>query len=475
MRRSPTTALLWAMWRQHRAQAWLVVALTVAGRLLYVLQRRGNRDVGPLIDLLGMLAFLLTVGIFNFTDASDPRGVRRFPSSLFTLPVSTLRLVATPMLAGIVCVELFYLAWMDPLSRGGSTSAAFIGVILAVLMVSYQAILWTLDRLGTMRLVILGMMAVLLFAIGIAPSFQPTPPPPWRSEAALSAVMFVMALGVFGLVWKHMGGRRSGGAAAGRSEPLLEQVAGWLPARRTDFRSAAAAQFWFEWRCSGLVLPALVAGVLLALIAPLSIDTADPDDTLRLLLGALATPIVLALPVGIGFSRPTLWSDDLGIPSFVAVRPLRDADLVAVKLRVAAATVLLSWAIILTFVAVWLSSWANLESLSQLALQLWAFHGQSTLAVYGIALLVVLGGIFLTWRLLVIRLWSGLSGHRPVFVGAVVALVVCIIAALAFDATRLPAWLLQDHRRLTVAVWIAAALVVAKYWLSAYFWRHHPP
>ena len=50
---------------------------------------------------------------------------------------------------------------------------------------------------------------------------------------------------------------------------------------------------------------------------------------------ALAAPVVLAVPVGIAFSKPTFWSEDLAVPSFVAVRPLSSEDLVATKVKVA--------------------------------------------------------------------------------------------------------------------------------------------
>ena len=93
-----------------------------------------------------------------------------------------------------------------------------------------------------------------------------------------------------------------------------------------------------------------------------------PTIHVRLLLGALATPIVLAVPVGMAFCKPTFWSEDLAVPAFVAVRPLSAEDLVAIKLKVAAVSAVLSWLCVLVFLAVWLSSWANLDSVSQFAI-----------------------------------------------------------------------------------------------------------
>jgi hypothetical protein len=224
-----------------------------------------------------------------------------------------------------------------------------------------------------------------------------------------------------------------------------------------------------------MVLPALVGGVVLLVIMPISwLVRSDAAYTSYLLLVALASPVVLAVPVGIAFSKPAFWSEDLAVPAFVAVRPLGSQDLVAIKVAVAAVSAALSWALVLVLLTVWLSSWANVDALSRLAIQLWAFHGHSVEAVYGIAALVAIAGMFLTWRFLVSRLWSGLSGMRPLFVGGTVSIVIFVIAGFVFDAGRLPGWLLDDPARLAPVIWVGAVAVVAKYWIAAYAWRDVP-
>jgi hypothetical protein len=417
-----------------------------------------------------MVSFLLLFGLFNYTDSSGSRGFGQFPHRLFTLPISTLRLVAVPVLAGIASVELLYLLWLGPLSRDGSTNPLFVAVLLGGLVVCYQAALWTLERLGSMRVVVVGTVAVIVFGIGLLPSFPPSPPPLWRSEGALAAFVVGAAVAVFVVSWRHVASLRCGGAGRSRRlEPLIASAAAAIPTRRKAFASPLAAQFWFEWRCSGLALPMVVGGVLLFVFVPLSWVLAG--STFRLLLGALATPIILAIPVGMAFARPRFWSEDLSLPAFVAVRPLTAADIVATKVKVALASVVLSWLLVLSFCGVWLFGWANLDSLSRFAIQLWAFHGRSVGVVYGIVVLVVFAGMLLTWRFLTSRLWTGLSGSRPLFIASVVFVIVVAIAGLAFDATRLPGWVLADPARLAVAAWAFSIAVIVKYWLAAYSWR----
>jgi hypothetical protein len=478
--RGPTAALLWEIWQQHRATFAIIAGLTLAGRLIEFYETgasTGAAERPVLTTLLGMLAFVLLLTVFNHTESDDGRGVGRFPRRLFTLPVSSLRLVAVPVAAGIVAIELLYVLWLEPYDRAALTSHLFTAVLCAAFIVFYLAVLWTFERTGPVRLIVVGVIATAMFVVGLLPTFAPSPPPLWRSEAVLAAIVATVAALAFVLAWTHVANLRAGKA---RGLPRLQSPIGWMasvaPARRKPFATAAAAHFWFEWRCSGLVLPALVAGVILILLAPMSwLWRGDADDTLNLLIGALVTPVLLAIPVGAAFSRPTMWSEDFGVPSFVAVRPVSEDDLVAAKVKVAIVSVASAWLLLLSFVIVWLSFWGNLDSLSRLALQIWAFHEGSPAAVFAAGALVAAAGIVLTWRFMVVRLWSGLSGRRLLVRGSILSLGAAVIAYPVLDAGRLPGWLLEDPARFAPVVWIAAALVIAKYWLAACAWREVSP
>jgi hypothetical protein len=475
---SATYALLWEIWLRHRDTIAAIVGLTVAGRLLELFERSGSTvdssaDSSSLVFLLRMLSFVLLFGVFNYTESSDSRGIGRFPQRLFTLPASSLRLAAVPVLAGIASVELLYLLWLDPQSTGGSTSPSFTAVLLGALMVFYQAILWTLERLGPVRLVVVGAVAVTVFGIGAWPSFPPSPPPAWRSEGALAVLIAGAAIIVFFLAARRVGSLRCGGAdSAGRLEQLIASVAAAVPTRRRAFASPTAAQFWFEWRSGGLALPMLVGGVLLLIIGPLSwVMRNDAAGTFRLLLGAFAMPIIIAIPVGIAFGKPAFWSEDLSVPAFVAVRPLADDDIVATKVKVAIASVVVSWVLVLSFLCLWLSVWANRDPLSRLASQLFAFYGRSVAALSGVAVLMVIAGMFLTWRFLVSRLWTGLSGYRPLFSASAISVVSIVGVIMAFDVGWLFGWIVEDAGRMAAVVWIVSFAVTVKCSLAAYSWR----
>jgi hypothetical protein len=470
--RSITQALVWEIWRRHRPVVAAIIALTAAGRVLD-LTAGASTGSSRLVDLLGMASFLLLFATFNYTDSGGTRGLGRFPHRLFTLPVSSLRLVVVPMLAGVVSVEMLYVVWMRPLAHGGSASLPFVAVLLGAFIVFYQTILWTLDWIGPLRLVVVGAVAVVVFAIGVLPSFPPSPPPAWRSEPVLAALVAGAAIMAFLLAWRHVVRvRRGGGTASRRLQRLIASAGAAIPARRSSFASHLDALFWFEWRCSGLVLPVLVGGVIVVILGPLSWLVRDnAADTFRVLLGTLAAPVALAIPVGMAFSRPAFWSEDLSLPALVAVSPLTDEEIIAVKVKVALASAVASWLLVLSFVFLWLPLWANLDHVSLFAIRLWAFHGRSVAAVYAVAALIAIAGTVLTWRFLVSRLWSGQSGKRALFLASAMSVVVVVIAGAALDADRLPGWLLEDPARMGVVVWIASVAVIVKYWLAAYSWR----
>jgi hypothetical protein len=113
--------------------------------------------------------------------------------------------------------------------------------------------------------------------------------------------------------------------------------------------------------------------------------------------------------------------------------------------------------------------------LSRVAIQWWAFHGRSEIAVYGIAALIVIAGVLLTWRFLLTNLWTGLSGNRRLYNWSGILLAVIVIASIGFDAQRLPEWVLEDPARMRPFVWAAALAVVAKCWFAVYSWREIEP
>src|SRR5262249_3096983 len=129
--------------------------------------------------------------------------------------------------------------------------------------------------------------------------------------------------------WAYVARQRSGGISNLSFIRSPQRALDRLPRRDRIFSSAEAAQSWFEWRRSGLVLPLLVGSLLAIIIGPLSWYLRnDGTDSLRILIATLMMPMIFALAIGKAFSRPDFWSSELSVPGFIAVRPLSTVDMV---------------------------------------------------------------------------------------------------------------------------------------------------
>jgi hypothetical protein len=199
---------------------------------------------------------------------------------------------------------------------------------------------------------------------------------------------------------------------------------------------------------------------------------------LRILIAALVMPMVLAFPVGKAFSKPDLWSNDMSVPSFVAVRPLSAEDLVAVKIKVAATSAAVSWLLVCAFVALWFRLWASLDGLNVIRLLVWSLYERSIYPQYGLVILSLAAAMLLTWRFLVSSLWLGLSGNRALFATTAIPYALAPIFAFMIailipeNEDSILSWM---HRgfggALPTLVRIAAIAVVAKLWIAAWTWR----
>ena len=193
-------------------------------------------------------------------------------------------------------------------------------------------------------------------------------------------------------------------------------------------------------------------------------------------------PVILAAAVGEGFSKPDFWSRDLSLPVFVAVRPLATGELVVTKMKVAALSAAISWLLVLVFLSIWLPLWADLAPLSMVRVGFWMIFGHSVYPQYGIAVLGILGGMFLTWKFLVGGLWIGLSGNRKFFIasaaayGLVVLLGIIGLTILLNNDRAVRGWVREDpNRPLLYLEWMAAVAVILKLWLTAFSWHRISP
>ena len=478
--RSPLIALTWEIWRRGRRSAWLAVACLSFCALVNWAIRDTHHDLfSTVFGFLMALSLVLLMGVFNYTEYDSTREWNGFPYRLFALPVPTWQLVGVPMVLALVSGELLYFAWIKLVwTRGQITPAGWYAVVLGAYLLYYQTALWSLAGFRILRTVVLSIGGVSSILVALLPAFSKlsSEPSPWLSERRLvPLVLGTLPLAFLAARAAVTRQRHSGGRRRHVFKALAERLMDALPRRAGDFSSPAAAQFWFEWRRAGLLLPASVAIALITVIAPLSWNfRTDPKFTVTALCWVVGLPVILGFLIGKGFAKADPLSASLSIPPFMAVRPLPAVEFVIAKLKVAAVSVVLAWVPVVVFIALWLSLWADVSQLKRIAFVIGAFRHSwnATVALF------LAGFMILTWRGMINGLWSGLSGKRAYYFGSiglqVIAPVLMLVACgiWAEDIDRL----LQLHPELGKSIsieaagWTLALLVIGKVWVAAFSW-----
>jgi hypothetical protein len=481
--------LLWEIWMRNRKSIALAIGLALGGLVFnsafaMANETAGARDRRLTIDVMLMISSILLVfAVFNYTEFNPQKQWTGFPYRLFTLPVPTLVLVSLPIFLGLVSVEVIFWHWIKFVFTPDEVRRPlWIGTLLGTFMVIYQLILWSLAGFKIFRLIVLGLLGATFVGIGFLPEFGNVngSSAGWFSERNLTLLSVAVAACAFLAAWICVAFQRSGGGFRRNwFMTFFDGLTGLLPRRQELFKSPAHAQFWLEWRRNGYLLPLSVGVVVCAVIAPLSwLTRSDPGITLLILLLTLAMPMVLAIPIGKGFSKPDFWSSEMALPSFTAVRPLASGEIVVVKLKVAGLSAMISWALVLVFLAIWISNWADLSAIAMIRIGFWMAHAHSVYPQYWIAALLLLSGLFLSWKFLVNGLWVGLSGSKNLFLTTPAiygVLLIGFMVGLAFLGNHdrpFLAWLRRDPNQLLAMVEaLAAAAVIAKFWLAARSWR----
>src|SRR2546427_5551564 len=214
--RSPTTALGLEIWQRNRVWVRLIIGIIsfLAVFNLALPDSFRKTSAGPdwllaLNQTLASISFLLVFAVFNYTEFNPGKGWAGFPDRLFTLPVTSLRLVAVPIALGVVSVELLYWSSIKLVFTHGEVERpAWIAVLIGAFMVVYQAALWSLAASGTLRFIAVGLISISFIVIGFLPSF---PHKTWsHSEPLLSVVLTAVGLIAFLDAWMYVARQRAG-------------------------------------------------------------------------------------------------------------------------------------------------------------------------------------------------------------------------------------------------------------------------
>jgi len=406
--RSAAAAFAWEFRRRLR---WGLIALGVYLAVLALVQLviLGPRSpIHPLrsitfaftVSVPLSFAFMYFLAVFSYGLAGDLTARHSlYPARMFTLPVSTAALAGWPMLYGTTTLAALWVAaalialWPSGVPAPVIWPALFCAAFIAWL----QVFAWMPYGLPGLRMIVAVLWLTTIDAVVFATIELQV------RESLMVAIMAPQIPLAYLAARYAVGRARCGDTPDWRGVfARLGRIAEVLPGRRGGFPSAARAQAWFEWRQHGRSLPAWVA--ILVPFEALFLYLVRHEPPVLTMIGLvvlLLTPPFLAAFVA---------SNAYGLSPFVATRPLTTAALVAAKLRMAMASTLFAWLLVLVAVLLGITVAGRWPLVVEEAQGLTDFFGAPRAVV--VALLLLLGLLASTWKQLVQGLAIGLTGRE---------------------------------------------------------------
>ena len=227
---SPATAIAWELWSRNR---WATATVAVAIPFLAIVNSSWLGEWFRMVEVL-LFFFSMTTLVWTFCCVEpDARGKHGgFPPRAFTLPLSTIGLVAVPMLAGAFTLATVYWLWTQLLFTAWDVvvPAAMLRVqllTLAAMLFALQAIVWSLYRFPWVRITL-----ILAAMIGIGMLGLAGPGKDFRnmSEAAVLGTLGVITALAFGAAVAGVSRDRRG-AWEGWTQRVIDRVLAMLPRR----------------------------------------------------------------------------------------------------------------------------------------------------------------------------------------------------------------------------------------------------
>jgi polyhydroxybutyrate depolymerase len=451
-------------WEFHRRLRWGLIALGLYFVVLATFQFLILGPRSPIHPLHSMtfaftvnvplaFAFMYFLAVFSYGLAGDLTARHSlYPARMFTLPVSTAALAGWPMLYGTTTLAgLWVAAAVIALWPSGVPAPLIWPALFAAAFIAWlQVIAWMPYGLPGLRMIAAVLWLTTIDAVVLTAM---------ELEVRDSLMVAIMApqVPLAYLAARYAVGRARRGDTPdwGRLFSLLGRIADVLPRRRGWFPSAARAQAWFEWRQHGRSLPAWVAILVpFELLFLYVVRHEPPVLTMIALVGMLLTPPFLAafVAVTVGRSNPDA-SNAYGLTPFVATRPLSTAAIVAVKLRMALASTLTAWLLVLVAVPLGIAVAGRWPVVVDEVHGFTDFFGAPRAIV--VALLLLLGLLATTWKQLVQGLAIGLTGREGLIKSSV------LVRLSSLVLIGLGAHLLNVSRDARIFLWNAVPWIPA--------------
>jgi hypothetical protein len=464
--RTPAAAIAWEFRRRHRWGLISVLAsILILGAIkIVVLTTQAHPELHDmafalLVPIPLAATFLYLLAVFTFGISGDLAARESmYPPRKLTLPVSSAALAGWPMLYGCVSMALLWFAMrMACIFPSGVEVPKYWPALFASSLLAWtQALTWMPYPFRGMRI---------LISIGLLVSIDVVVFTALESKARESTLLLLLAplvplayVAALSAVGRARRGDVPDWGVVERFAPAFTRSAG------RDFRSAARAQLWFEWRQYGRSLPLLVAIVLPVGLSLLFLFRETAVIVIEIVVASLLVPpfmaIFVAATAGKSSSNP---SESYGITPFIATRPVEDRALVVAKWQAALLSTLAAWVIVAVAVPVALMWSGATEPISNIARNVDGALGRPRAIVLG--LLVLAGLVGSTWKQLVQGLYIAMSGRDWAVKG--IAFGTLALVTVGFLGLG---WIFDSRYRIAVALsaipWLMVALVGLKLLLA---------
>jgi hypothetical protein len=489
--RSPSIAVAWEIWSRGRAGFLGIAGLLALGAIALPIMNGSARGNGlATATAYALTAVVLVIGLccFHFTEGSRKGGFGSFPMRLFNLPVSTRSLVALPMIYGAVTVVLVYLLCVGLLLRHVDANLPLLWPCLYLVfgLTQFQMIIWSLPESRYLKLLCLSIAAsIITFGwMFFVPTIVTGALSEWgyTGDPAVFMRRLLVALALTGpaaymVSWLRVHQQRHG--LTTRSAVFAawwDRSFGELLRRRAPFYSADHAIFWQEWRRTGFILPAVVVVIIALTCVPAWLAGGlSGRATLGILSWLIIAPLLFAVVIGRGLSKPDFWSTSLKVAPFHAIKPVTSGQWVMVKLKVAFASAALTWAMVVYLGFIWTAFVGDFHGPEAWLTRIRFYY--TPVERWLLLLLAPLAAVIVTWRCLVMNLAAGLSGSKLWYHSLNLLTGVVLVALFIFTIRRSDGD--PDQLRLyhvwPLITWlplILAAAVFAKMAIAAFAWNH---
>jgi len=327
--------LLWDVWLRNRLGILLVLTGLVLSIFLYPFLTP-FMETWPRMRKLGFLPpgfSLLFMGvIFSHDDFHRKANIAGFPQRYFLLPASTSFLVLSFMFFGVFFPIVLYLLYTFlVLQPNGYEPAIFLPCLLIAACVLWmQVVNWAFARKPIQGVILLSLILPFVIGFGLYA---------WSGPGTIFGTAGLIAFGLVAAAFAVLTVSR---ARTGRSlmngENLLGKLPGLPPPVASPFSSSQKAQFWFEWKQFGYMLPGLyLVTASIFLIIPILKPLSDQSFFILLAVHLLIFAYIGSFS-GIEFSKSDFRSREREMTAFWAIRPMDDRALAASKLKLMAGT-----------------------------------------------------------------------------------------------------------------------------------------